>query len=442
MPISLLMPALSPTMTEGNLARWNKKEGDLIEPGDIIAEIETDKATMEFEAVDEGRLGKILIPEGTERVPVNEAIAILFTEGEDEGSLASLSEHPPSSTPSLQTEQDSLAPQPTQPVSTKSVSGERIFASPLARRLARQNDLDLSVLSGSGSHGRIIKRDIEQTLVQRTSKQPQDTPSSALTEPSVSAIPQQLPARKPSQPQTSEANARDIADKMGISYDLIPHTMMRKTIARRLTEAKQTIPHFYLTIDCEIDTLLKVRKNLNARSDSYKLSVNDFIIRAVALSLHKVSEANVSWHEDGVLQYHHADIAVAVAIPDGLITPIVTKAETKGLETISNQMQDFIQRARVGRLKPEEYTGGTFTISNLGMYGIREFSAVINPPQGCILAIGQGEGRAVVRQGEIISVTMMTCTLSVDHRVVDGAIAARFLETFKQCIQDPLTMLL
>ncbi len=409
MPIEILMPALSPTMTEGNLVKWSKREGDAVKAGDVIAEIETDKATMEVEAVDEGRLAKILVPEGTEQVKVNQVIAILLEEGEDASVLEKISSAP------LPQKKEEVAPVPEekkqdlkaalQPVA----SGARSFASPLARRIAEKAQVNLASIAGSGPRGRIIKADVEQALAQG----PVGSSPSVL-----------LSGYEP-------------------AYEVIPTSNIRKIIAKRLVEAKQTIPHFYLTMECNIDSLLKVREQINERAEgAYKLSVNDFIIKACALALVKVPAANASWINDQIYQYKSADVSVAVAIEEGLITPVVRQAETKGLVEISNEMKDLASKARAGKLKPDEFQGGTFSLSNLGMYGVKEFSAIINPPQGCILAVGMGEERPVAKAGLLTSAMMMTCTLSVDHRVVDGAVGAHFLKAFKELIENPMIMIL
>ena len=421
MPITILMPALSPTMTEGNLARWLKNEGDSVAPGDVIAEIETDKATMEVESVDEGVLGKILVAEGAEEIAVNTPIAVLLEEGEDSSALASFDagaaapaaapvapEPAPAAAPSpAPAPAPAPAPQPA-PAAAPETAG-RIFASPLARRMAAQQGIDLATLNGSGPNGRIVKADIEAYAVGA----PAATPAAA--------------------PVAGEA-----------PFDLLPVNNIRKVVARRLTESKQQVPHFYLTVDCEIDALLGVRADLNARAKDgeFKLSVNDMIIKAAAVALMQVPSANASWSDDGIKQYKQADISVAVAIDDGLITPIVRNANGKGLRTISEEMRDLATRARDGKLVPEEYQGGTFSISNLGMFGIKDFQAVINPPQGCILAVGAGEQRPVVKDGALAIATVMSCTLSVDHRVVDGAVGAEFLAALKALIEDPLGLLL
>ncbi|HEY9539171.1 MAG TPA: pyruvate dehydrogenase complex dihydrolipoamide acetyltransferase [Kiloniellaceae bacterium] len=442
MPINILMPALSPTMTEGTLAKWLVKEGDEISAGDVIAEIETDKATMEVEAVEEGKLGKIMVAEGTDGVPVNQAIAVLLEEGED---ASAISEAPPAPKAADKLKeppkQDAKPAKPaaggngaeppaakaetpkSEPPAASSGEEARIFASPLARRLAKEKGVELTALKGSGPHGRIVKADVEGA------KPGAAAPAAAKAAPTAAAA-------------ATGPGSRQYADMLGMKYRQEPLSGMRKVIAKRLTESKQQVPHFYLTVDCRIDELLDFRKRLNSRSDDYKISVNDFVIRAVALALKKVPAANASYDESGLLFYQHADVSVAVATPAGLITPIVKAAEGKGLATIANEMKDLAGRARDGKLKPEEYQGGTFSVSNLGMFGIKEFSAVINPPQGCILAVGAGEQRPVVKDGALSIATMMSCTLSVDHRVVDGAVGAEFLAAYKKLIEDPLSMLL
>ncbi|MET4807978.1 pyruvate dehydrogenase complex dihydrolipoamide acetyltransferase [Limibacillus sp. MBR-115] len=444
MTVKVLMPALSPTMTEGKLAKWLVKEGDEVASGDVIAEIETDKATMEVEAVEEGVVGKIVVAEGTEGVPVNDVIAILLEEGEDKSALEGVgSEESPAPSKPEPTEttpsKSDTAPaaQATQPQSApKGGAGEeRVLASPLAKRMAEQAGLTLSKISGSGPNGRIVKADVEAAVKGGTTAAAQ--PGAAAAAAATTAV--TAPA---SAPTASGPGAKKLADMLGMEYRQEPLTSMRKVIAKRLTESKQTVPHFYLTVDCQVDELLKVRKDLNSRSDAYKLSVNDFVIRAAALALKKVPAANASYDESGILYYKHADISVAVATPAGLITPIIKAAEGKGLAEISNAMKDLAVRARDGKLTPEEYQGGTFSISNLGMFGVKHFEAVINPPQGCILAVGAGEQRAVVKDGALAIGTVMSCTLSVDHRVVDGAVGAEYLAAFKVLIEDPLSMLL
>ena len=417
MPIQVLMPALSPTMTEGKLAKWLKSEGDAVAAGDALCEIETDKATMEVEATDEGTLGKILVAEGAEGVAVNTPIAVILEEGEDAAELEGMAAAPapaPQAAPEPPAPPEPAAapPAPTKPAPA---AGERVFASPLARRMAEKAGLDLASVTGSGPHNRIVKRDIEAALV------------GGVAAPAAAA-----PAPAPIMP--------------GAAYTEVPNTTMRKVIAERLSASKRDIPHFYLTVDCQVDALLALRKDLNAKSPegdgAYKLSVNDFIVRAVALALRQVPAANATWTDEAVLRYTAIDVSVAVATEGGLITPIIRDADNKGLAAISDEMKDLARRARDAKLMPEEYQGGGFTISNLGMFGIREFAAVINPPQSCILAIGKGERRPVVKDGALAIATMMTCTLSVDHRSVDGVVGANFLTAFQGLIEEPLTMLL
>ena len=416
MPISILMPALSPTMTEGTLAKWLKKEGEAVKSGEAIAEIETDKATMEMEVADDGVLGKILVPAGTAGVKVNAPIALLLEEGEDKSALAKVSAPKAAPTPATS---KPVPAAPSTPLAAPVAKAGRIAASPLARRLAKDASVDISRIAGSGPHGRIVRRDIEAVASGKL-------PMLALTTVPAAA---KAPPVDPSMPFTE-----------------VPNTTFRKAVARRLAEAKREIPHFYLSVDCELDALLKLRAELNARAPegegAYKLSVNDFVVRAVALSLRKVPAANATWTDAAIRLYQNVDISVAVATPLGLITPIVRRADTKGLAEISREMKALAERARAGKLVPEEYTGGGFTISNLGMYGIKSFSAIINPPQSCILAVGAGEQRPVVRKGALAIATAMTCTLSVDHRSVDGAVGAEFLAAFKPMIEDPTTMLL
>ena len=426
MPITITMPALSPTMTEGTLANWQAKEGDTISSGDVLAEIETDKATMEVEAVDEGTLAKILVPGGTENVAVNTPIAILLEEGEDAsvlegyntggGAAPAAEEKAP---PTAAAPAPATTAAPAAPAASK--TGGRVFASPLARRIAGDGGLDLKAITGSGPHGRIVKADVEKAIASGGAK----------------AAPAAAPAAAP-----PAAAAQAVTPPPAGNYVEIPLTSMRKTIARRLSEAKQTIPHFYLTIECELENLLAMRKELNARSDAYKISVNDFIIRASALALKQLPAANACWGGDKILQYKDFDISVAVAIEGGLITPIVRNADQKGLASISNEMKELANKAKAGKLMPEEYQGGCFSISNLGMFGIKEFSAVINPPQAAILAIGAGELRPVVKNGALAMATMMSVTLSCDHRVIDGAMGAELLKYFKGYIEEPLTMML
>ena len=443
MASNILMPALSPTMEEGKLAKWLVKEGDEVRSGDILAEIETDKATMEFEAVDEGRIGKILVPEGTEGVKVNAPIATLLDEGEDASAPADISAAMASIKDAVSAEVPATAPKPealkpqAAPAPKVASAAEvapstehRLFVSPLARRIAAQSGIDLDALSGSGPRGRIVKADVEAAAKAGVSAKPATkapTPAPAgVGLPGVAPLPDARLFFKP----------EDVTE--------IPHDSMRKSIARRLTSATVLIPHFYLTIDCNIDTLMAVRARLNAAApkDSYKLSVNDFIVKASALALKRVPAVNASWTDDAILRHKHADIGVAVALDFGLITPIVFAAEDKGLAAISNEVKSLAAKARNKQLKPAEFEGGSFAISNLGMFGIKEFTAVINPPHAAILAVGAGEERAIVRNGKLEIATMMTVTMSCDHRVIDGATGAQFLQVFKTYIEDPAAMLL
>ncbi len=447
MPINILMPALSPTMEKGNIARWLKKEGDQVKAGDVLAEIETDKATMEYEAIDEGVIAKILVPEGTVDVAVNAPIAVLAAEGEDvktaaAGALAAkqVASGPPAGA-TKPAAASPLPPPPSQPLSMSAspvapapaANGRgRIFASPLARRLAKAAGLDIARIAGTGPHGRVVAHDVEAAK----------SGGAALRAPAPSPAP---PGIAPMQ-APSDDKIRALFEPG--SYEVVPHDNMRKIIARRLVLAKQTIPHFYLTLSCTLDKLLSAREDINVTAPkgpdgkpAWKLSVNDFVIKALALALIKVPEANVTWTETGMLKHKHADIGVAVAIPGGLITPVVRKAETKSLITISAEMKDYAARARVRKLKPEEYQGGSSAISNLGVYGIEEFAAVINPPHATILAVGAGVERAVVRDGKIAVATQMKVTLSTDHRAVDGALGAELMGAFKTYIESPTAML-
>jgi len=431
MATNILMPALSPTMTEGTLAKWLKKEGDTIKSGDVIAEIETDKATMEVEAVDEGVLGRILVAAGTEGVAVNAPIAVLVDAGE---AVPSAAPAPKAAAPEAKAAIEATpAPAPRDAIRPEvratADHGARVFASPLARRMAQQAGLDLAGIVGSGPNGRIVKADIDAARG-KAHEAPASAPQAAQASP----------------PQATQASAPQVPP-ITAPHDAVPHSSMRKVIARRLQAAKQTIPHFYLSMDVELDALLKLRADLNAQSPkdgagAFKLSVNDLIIKASALALRRVPAANASFTDEAMIRYHDVDISVAVAIPDGLITPIVRKADQKGLAAISNEMKDLAARAKSGKLKPEEFQGGSFSISNLGMFGITSFSAIINPPQGAILAIGAGEKRPVVRGSELAIATVMTVTLSCDHRVVDGAIGAEFLAAFKVIVEAPLSLML
>ncbi len=439
MAIEIFMPALSPTMEKGTLAKWLVKEGDTVESGDVIAEIETDKATMEVESIDDGTVAKILIGEGTDDVPVGQIIALLAEEGEDASAIEVPTAAPePAAPAAVEAAPEPVAAPVPGPVAemyptavnnqiTDAVSGNRVKASPLAKRIAKQEGLDLAAVSGTGPHGRIVKRDIEAAMAAGTA---------------VTAGAE--PAGKPQQPATAPASAPEYGPHDDIPFREERLSNMRKTIAKRLTESKTTVPHFYLTIDCELDKLLAQRKDLNAKlADSgVKLSVNDFIIRASALALKKVPAANVQYAGDKMYWYERADISVAVAIEGGLVTPVVRGADQKGLAEISADVKDLATRARDGKLMPEDYAGGTFSISNLGMFGIKEFGAVINPPQGAILAVGAGEQRPVVKDGALAVATVMSCTMSCDHRAIDGAVGAEFLAAFKSYIEDPITMLL
>lgn len=436
MPTFILMPALSPTMEEGKLAKWLIKEGDTVTSGKIIAEIETDKTTMDVEAVDEGTVGRILVAEGTEGVAVNAPIAVLLAEGEDKTALDKPMPTAASSAPqSAVTE----APTPSATNTAPAANGhdaERVLASPMARRLASEKGLDLAAISGSGPHGRIVRSDVEEAATHGTGAQ--------------AASPAQAPLLSDATGASAPVAMPDnqiIANYEENSFEAVPHDNMRKTIAARLVQAKQSIPHFYLTIDCELDALLEARQRLNMRSPkdetkAYRLSVNDFIIKAMGLALRRVPKANATWTEESMLYHKHSDVAVAVAVEGGLFTPVIRNVEEKSLVEISHQMRDLAERARRRRLAPHEYQGGTTAISNLGMFGIRQFDAVINPPQATILAIGQAEKRPVVKGDQVKVVTMMTVTLSCDHRVVDGALGAQLLSAFKNHIEEPVTMLL
>jgi pyruvate dehydrogenase E2 component (dihydrolipoamide acetyltransferase) len=464
MPINILMPALSPTMEKGNLSKWLKREGDTVKSGDLIAEIETDKATMEVEAIDDGTLAKIVVPEGTADVPVNQVIAVLAGEGEDvKAAAASAGSAPgPAATPTKSVDADAPSPQPspqrgegarpavpqTQSPSPlpsgerppPKVAGEgartdrsnRVFSSPLARRLAKEAGIDIARIQGSGPHGRVIARDID------TAKSGKGLRAAPTAMPGAPVTPTVAPSM-------SDQQVRALFEEG--SYEVVPHDGMRRTIAQRLTQSTQTIPHFYLTIDCNIGKLLAAREEINGSAPKdkdgkppYKLSVNDFVIKALALALQRVPDANVSWTEGGMLKHKHSDVGVAVAIPGGLITPIIRKAETKSLSAISNEMRDLAARARARKLRPQEYQGGTTAVSNLGMYGIKDFTAVINPPHATILAVGAGEERAVARNGKIEAAHIMSVTLSCDHRAVDGALGAELIGAFKTLIENPVMM--
>jgi pyruvate dehydrogenase E2 component (dihydrolipoamide acetyltransferase) len=459
------MPALSPTMEKGNLAKWLKKEGEAVKTGDVIAEIETDKATMEYEAVDDGVLAKIVVPEGTNDVPVNQLIAVLAQEGEDVKAAAAAAGKPvsaakapsvsgpaPQAVPLTGTQAKTPAPPPA-PVSAPKAAPKapeegvktnghgagpsgtgRIFSSPLARRLAKDSGIDIGRIEGSGPHGRVIARDVEAAKAGHGLRAPAPQPT-----PVGGPAPQIAPAMTDQQIGALYEEG---------SYEVVPHDGMRRTIAQRLTASVQTIPHFYLTVDCDIGKLLAAREEINTQAPkekddkpAYKLSVNDFVVKAFALALQHVPEANVTWTEAGMLKHRHSDIGVAVALPFGLITPIVRNAESKSLSAISNEMKELAARARTKKLKPQEYQGGSSAVSNLGMFGIKDFTAVINPPHATILAVGAGEERAVVRDGKIEIAHIMSVTLSCDHRAVDGALGAVLIGAFKRLIENPVMML-
>ncbi|MDX6805372.1 pyruvate dehydrogenase complex dihydrolipoamide acetyltransferase [Terrihabitans rhizophilus] len=467
MPINILMPALSPTMEQGNLVKWLKAEGDKVKAGDVLAEIETDKATMEVEAVDEGTLGKILVPEGTNDVPVNKPIAIMLEEGEDastvnepagfaqpaikpadeksaqltEQQVAKQTDQKPASQPAQAGKADEQAlagekgygvvpgaePVTTAKAAAGSNSGERVFASPLARRLAKERGLDLSAMKGSGPHGRIVKSDVENAPATGSAK------------------------AAPAAAQASTGGGFPLIPDEQIkalfepgTYDVVPHSGMRKTIASRMQQSKVVVPHYYLAVDVDLDALMKMREEMNAVAPLddgkpvWRLSVNDFIIKALAITLKRHPEANASWTEAGMLVHKVVDIGVAVAIPDGLITPIIRNAHEKSLSAISQEMAGLARKARDKKLKPHEYQGGTTAISNLGMYGVKNFTAVVNPPHSTILAVAAGEKRAVVRGDQIVIATQMTVTISCDHRVLDGAQSAQMMQTFKGLVEKPL----
>ena len=450
MPINILMPALSPTMEKGNLAKWLKKEGDKVKSGDVIAEIETDKATMEVEAVDEGTIAKILVPEGTQDVPVNDIIAVLAGDGEDvkaAGAGAGAAPAPkaaeaPAAKPAPHRACAAAAPTPAPaPAAGRRAAGggcrlrktnghARVFSSPLARRLAKEAGIEIARIDGSGPHGRIVARDVEGAKSGKGLKAPAAAPGAA---PAIA-------------PAMSDKQILSLFEEG--SYEIVPHDGMRRTIAQRLTAATQSVPTFYLTIDCDIGRLLDAREQINAAAPKdkekkplYKLSVNDFVIKALAVALQQVPDCNVSWTEAGMVKHKHSDIGVAVAMPGGLITPIIRNAETKSLSTISNEMKDLAARARTRKLKPQEYQGGTSSVSNLGMFGISHFTAVINPPQSTILAVGASEERAVVRNGKIEAAHIMSVTLSCDHRAIDGALGAELIGAFRRLVENPVMMM-
>ena len=451
MPINILMPALSPTMEKGNLAKWLKKEGDKVKSGDVIAEIETDKATMEVEAVDEGTIAKILVPEGTQDVPVNDIIAVMAGDGEDVKAAGAgagaapapkAAEAPVAKPAAAPAPQAASAPKPAATGPTQAAAPQaaasaaqanghaRVFSSPLARRLAKEAGIDIARIDGSGPHGRIIARDVEGAKSGKGLKAPAAAPGAA---PAIA-------------PAMSDKQILSLFEEG--SYEIVPHDGMRRTIAQRLTAATQSVPTFYLTIDCDIGRLLDAREQINAAAPKdkekkplYKLSVNDFVIKALAVALQQVPDCNVSWTEAGMVKHKHSDIGVAVAMPGGLITPIIRNAESKSLSTISNEMKDLAARARTRKLKPQEYQGGTSSVSNLGMFGISHFTAVINPPQSTILAVGASEERAVVRNGKIEAAHIMSVTLSCDHRAIDGALGAELIGAFRRLVENPVMMM-
>ena len=489
MSIKILMPALSPTMTEGNLAKWHVKEGDKVNPGDVIAEIETDKATMEVEAVDEGIIGRILVAEGAEAVAVNATIGVLLEDGEDASAISDMGDASGAAetpaAPSAAETADTDVQKPDVVAAPAAVtSNTDVKASPLARRIAEQSGVDIASLAGSGAHGKVVRVDVEAAVSGGVDPSRRSAAEISVSGPLVIAVDASgkrvfaspLARRMAVQagvdlssvegsgpegrvverdvdaaiaqgvsetPENTVPGATYPAPATGDTSEIVKLSTMRKVIAQRMIESKTQVPHFYLTMDCELDELLKVRKALNSAQEEVKISVNDFVIRACAMALMEVPAANVAFEgEGGMRQFHTADISVAVAIPGGLITPIVRAAEQKGFKRISADMKDLAARARDGKLTPEEYKGGSFSVSNLGMFGVKQFDAVINPPQACILAVGAGEQRPVVKDGEIVPATVMSCTLSVDHRVVDGAIGAELLAAIKRYIETPALMLL
>jgi pyruvate dehydrogenase E2 component (dihydrolipoamide acetyltransferase) len=452
MPINILMPALSPTMEEGNLAKWNVKIGDKVKSGDVLAEIETDKATMEVESIDEGTVAQLLVPEGAQGVKVNALIAVLLADGEDASAIgaapaaaepapagaAPAAEAAPAAAPAPAASAPAAAPAPAAAAAPAAQSGERVFASPLARRIAKDAGIDVAKVVGTGPRGRVVQADVEAAKKGGAAKA---APTAAAAAPAPAAATAAPAHSGPTDAQTLKLFAEG-------SYDLVPHDNMRKTIARRLTESKQNVPHFYVTVDTDLDALLALREQINGAAPKdadgkpvYKISVNDMVIKAMALALKKVPGANASWTDGGMLVHKVVDVGVAVSIPGGLITPVVRNADAKSLSSISNEMKDLAKRARERKLKPEEYQGGTTSVSNLGMFGVKDFAAIINPPHATILAVGAGIQQPVVRGGEIKIATIMAVTLSTDHRVVDGALGAELLQAFKGYIEKPMAML-
>ncbi len=444
MPINILMPALSPTMTEGTLAKWLVKEGDSVSSGDVMAEIETDKATMEVEAVDEGVIAKIVVADGTENVAVNDVIAILAEDGEDVAEAAQSggapAPAPAAEVPAPAAEAPAAAapaaPAPAAPAPAPAAGGARVFASPLARRIAKDGGVDIAAITGTGPHGRVVKADVEAFIASGGAAKPAETDAAVTPEPKPTA---------PSKPAAGSdtLSIDDPIFKLLPEYEAIPNTNMRKTIARRLTDSARDVPHFNVQADIEIDALMALRKQLNSRPDAdYKISVNDFVVKATALALTRVPECNVAYTDNAIVQFKQVDMAIAVSIDGGLITPIVKNCASKGLATISAEVKELAGKAREGKLAPEEYQGGTFSISNLGMFNVKAFNSIINSPQGGILSVGAGEQRPVVKDGALAIATVMTLSLAVDHRCIDGATAAGMMKELKAILEDPIALML
>jgi pyruvate dehydrogenase E2 component (dihydrolipoyllysine-residue acetyltransferase) len=424
----ILLPALAPDMTQGTLSRWLKAEGDRVVAGEPLAEIETDKSSVEMAATCDGRLEKILVPAGTEAVAIDTPIAVLSdTDMRTDGDTQTDADAQTSSDTQDDTQLESPDAAVAAPAEIPPAREGRVFASPLARRLAQEAGVDLKLIRGSGPRNRIVKADIEA--------------ASRRAESAATAVPRSAP-ESIELSRNAGNDARTHADRLGMRYTLRPNSTVRKTIARRLSAAKQAVPHFYLKAECRVDELLKLRERVNCRTNAFKVSVNDFVVYAAARALERVPAANVTWGEEAILQYEQVDVSVAVSTDSGLITPVVRNATARTLVSVAQEIKDLVRRARIGKLAPEEYNGGTFCVSNLGMYGVREFYAIINPPQACILAVGAAEPRPNVRDGALEVATLMDCTLSVDHRAVDGAVAAQLLSTFKRLIEDPLSLLL